>query len=99
MISNANYLRNPANKEVIGMVLTLESTNNLLSRSGTTVNVKVQQGGPGEPYPEMTLKEIYHKDEKGYDYLIRKGKDIGNKVLLGRIPVLDTQFSIPKTSN
>jgi hypothetical protein len=95
MIKSSNYLRNPNSKEVIGMILNLESANNTLSRSGTTVNVKVQQGGPGEPYPELTLIDIYHQKE-GKDYVIRYGPKKGKKFLLGRIPTLDTQFSIPR---
>jgi len=50
-----------------------------MSRSGTTINTKVQQGGPGEPFAEPTLKDIY-----------RNGR------FLGRLPVLDTQFTIPR---
>ena len=83
-----SYIRNPRNKEIIGMLVTFNSVNDLLSKSGVAINTKVQQGGPGEPYAEPTLKDIYLRD--------RNGKEREPKRLLGRVPVLDTQFTIPR---
>jgi len=45
-ITRRSYLRHPANKKVLGMLLTFSSINDELSRSGVTINTKVQQGGP-----------------------------------------------------
>jgi hypothetical protein len=65
------------------MLITFGSVNNLLAKSGTTINSKIQQGGPGEPYAEPTLKDLHEEIN-------------GRKTLLGRVPVLDTQFIIPR---
>jgi hypothetical protein len=90
-IEKTSYIRNPSNKEIIGAILTFGSVNDLLSRSGTMINTKIHQGGPGEPFAEPTFFE--GKDEKGNDYINPR---TGKKVLLGRVPVLDTQFTIPR---
>lgn len=81
------------NKEIIGAMLTFGSVNDLLSRSGVAINTKIQQGGPGEPFAEPTLFEVYRKNEDGTYYINPRTK---KKVLLGRVPVLDSQFTIPR---
>ena len=80
----SSYIRNPGNKEIIGMLATFNSVNDLLSKSGVAINTKIQQGGPGEPFAEPTLKDIKIQTR------------LGKEILLGRIPVLDTQFTIPR---
>lgn len=80
----SSYIRNPKNKEIIGMLATFNSVNDLLGKSGVAINTKIQQGGPGEPFAEPTLKDIKIKTR------------LGKEILLGRIPVLDTQFTIPR---
>src|SRR5688572_3151246 len=54
----SSYIRNPSNKQIIGILATFKSLNDLLGKSGVAINTKVQQGGPGEPYAEPTLKDI-----------------------------------------
>ena len=62
-----SYIRNPVNKEVLGVLLTLGSVNDLLSRSGVNINTKIQQGGPGEPFAEPTLINIFKRNKDGTD--------------------------------
>jgi len=77
------------------MFLTLGSVNDELGKSGVAINTKIQQGGPGEPYAEPTLYNVYRPD---YDdptkYYI--SQVTGEKQLIGKLPVLDTQFTIPR---
>jgi len=80
------------NKEIIGAILTFGSVNDLLSRSGVAINTQIPIAGPGEPAAEPTIFEVYRRNPDGSIYLNKKGK----KVLLGRVPVLDTQFTIPR---
>ena len=80
----SSYIRNPNNKQIIGLLATFKSLNDLLGKSGVAINSKVQQGGPGEPFAEPTLKDITFTDRNG------------KKRLLGRLPVIDTQFTIPR---
>lgn len=80
----SSYIRNPQNKQVIGLLATFNSLNDLIGKSGVAINAKIQQGGPGEPFAEPTLKYVTYTDRWG------------RKKLLGRIPVLDTQFLIPR---
>lgn len=69
------------------------SVNDLLSRSGVSINTKIQIGGPGEPSAEPTVYEVYKRNVDGSYYTNPK---TGKKVLLGRVPVLDSQFTIPR---
>ena len=52
-------------KEVVAIFLTMGSVNDEMSRSGVAINTKIHQGGPGEPYPEATLMDIYKKNSDG----------------------------------
>lgn len=70
----SSYIRSPINKQVIGLIATLNSLNDLLGKSGVAINSKIQQGGSGD----------------------RHGKEREPRKLLGRIPVIDTQFTIPR---
>jgi|ERR1043166_7140416 hypothetical protein len=88
-----SYIRNPFNKEILGVLLTLGSVNDLLSRSGVNINTKIQQGGPGEPFAEPTLINIYKRNKDNTDWTDPR---TGKKKLLGRIPTLDSQFTIPR---
>lgn len=81
------------NKEILGAVLTFSSVNDLLSRSGVNINTKIKLGGPGEPFAEPTLFEVFKKNKDGTFYTNPR---TGKKVLLGRVPVLDSQFTIPR---
>lgn len=47
------------------MFPTLGLVNDELGKSGVAINTKIQQGGPGEPYAEPTLYNVYRPD---YDY-------------------------------
>lgn len=44
-IEKTSYIRNPGNKEIIGALVTFGSVNDLLSRSGVSINTKIQIGG------------------------------------------------------
>jgi len=65
----------------------------MMPRSRATINTKIQQGGPWEPFAEPTLFEVYKKDKEGKEIISQR---TGKRILLGRIPTLDTQFTIPR---
>jgi len=41
-IEQSTYIRNPRNKQIMGMLITLSSINDLLERNGVAINAKIQ---------------------------------------------------------
>lgn len=54
----SSYIRSPLNKEVIGLVATFNSLNDLLGKSGVSINAKVQQGGAPPGLQTMGLQSM-----------------------------------------
>jgi hypothetical protein len=64
-----------------------------MSRSGVAINTKIQQGGPGNHSQKLLLLISIEKMKMVLiDVILLPVK----RFLIGRLPTLDTQFTIPR---